>query len=353
MKCLFDICHPAHAHFFRNPIKQLIKQGHNVLVTSRDKEMAIELLDGFGLEHKALSSHRGKGLFSMARELIIRDYKLYGEARQFQPDVLAAIGGTFISHVGKLTGIPSIVFYDTENAGLQNAITYPFASLVVVPRCYNSWLPKNNLRYNGYHELSYLHPDYFTPDKMIAEQNGVAAEGKTFLLRLVSWQANHDIGEQGWEPDLIHKIIKRLSTSGKVLISSEYILPDDLEKYRYRGDVKDIHHVMAFCSAVIGESATMASEAAVLGVPALYIAHTGRGYTDEQEKLYGLVTNIFDLQWHIIQPALDKVLNTSTEHWYTARQALLADTIDVATFVTDCLKNPMEQLATYRNKASE
>jgi len=40
---------------------------------------------------------------------------------------------------------------------------------------------------------------------------------------------------------------------------------------------------MAYCRAFIGESATMASEAAVLGVPAVYAAETGRSYTDEQE----------------------------------------------------------------------
>ena len=35
----------------------------------------------------------------------------------------------------------------------------------------------------------------------------------------------------------------------------------------------------------------MASEAAVMGVPAFYIADTGRGYTDELQERYGLVWN--------------------------------------------------------------
>ena len=33
----------------------------------------------------------------------------------------------------------------------------------------------------------------------------------------------------------------------------------------------------------------MSSEAAVLGVPAVFIATTGRGYTDDEERRYGLV----------------------------------------------------------------
>jgi len=99
----------------------------------------------------------------------------------------------------------------------------------------------------------------------------------------VSWKANHDIGEHGWSRALLAGLVQRLSAAGKVLISSEADLGAEFEPYLYRGRVSDIHHVMAYCRAFIGESATMASEAAVLGVPAVYAAETGRSYTDEQE----------------------------------------------------------------------
>ena len=49
MKFLIDINHPAHVHFFRNPIKLLIDRGHEVMVTSRDKEMALDLLEELGI----------------------------------------------------------------------------------------------------------------------------------------------------------------------------------------------------------------------------------------------------------------------------------------------------------------
>ena len=45
---------------------------------------------------------------------------------------------------------------------------------------------------------------------------------------------------------------------------------------------------------IVGESATMSSEAAVLGVPAVMIATTGRGYTDDQERRYELVRHFTD-----------------------------------------------------------
>ena len=79
----------------------------------------------------------------------------------------------------------------------------------------------------------------------------------------------HDYQEEGF--DLKHKLklIQMLSEHGKVLISSESPLPSLLREYQSTIPVNEIHHVMAFASLVIGESATMASEAAVLGVPAV------------------------------------------------------------------------------------
>jgi predicted glycosyltransferase len=341
MRVLIDIGHPAHVHFFRNPILLLKQRGHEVLITSREKEIAVDLLDELHIPHEVISTQAGGGIFALAKELVTRNASLYRVVKRFKPDIMAAIGGTFIAQVGKISGVQSLVFYDTENATLQNAITYPFASCVIVPRCYSSWLPqRRHLRYDGYHELSYLHPDYFTPNRERAISNGLAPEGDTFLIRVVSWQASHDIGEQGWNQELLQLTIDKLATQGKVLISSESELDSTLLPYQYPGNVSEIHHVMAFCRAFIGESATMASESVVLGVPAIYAATTGRGYTDEQETKYGMVKNIRKLDWASISQAIDEVLHMPTAHWQQTRDNLLANTIDVPEFVANCIEYP-------------
>ena len=349
MRVLIDIGHPAHVHFFYQPIRKLQAEGHVVIITSRDKECALELLDGLGLEHHPLSALGKGGLLSLGKELISRDLALLRVVKKTTPDVMAAIGGVFIAHVGKLTGTPSLAFYDTENATLQNAITYPFASAVIVPNCYHAWLPKRrHIRYHGYHELSYLDPRYFTPSREIAEANGVAPAGETFFLRLVSWQANHDVGETGWSEALLKKLIDKLSPLGKVLISSEAALPAKFEKYRYQGEIKQVHHVMAACRLFIGESATMASESAVLGVPAIYAAETGRGYTTEQEQSFGLVKNLHQVNYPQLELLVDELLAQPLEHWQQARQQLLNECIDVATFVTECITTFPAHLQRYQ-----
>ncbi len=354
MKILIDIGHPAHVHFFKNPINILQQHGHEILVTSREKDVAIELLNGIGVRHQTLSSMGKKGSLSLLKELIVRDAKLYKVAKKFQPDIMMGIGGIFIAHVGKLRGIQSLVFYDTENATLQNALTYPLASCVIVPNCYQSWLPNNrHIRYKGYHELAYLHPQYFQPDRNIALANGLAAEGQTFLIRTVSWQANHDIGENGWSIDLLTRLVSRLKESGSVLISSETTLPDSLKQFAYQGDPQNIHHVMAFCRGFIGESATMASECSMLGVPAIYAAETGRGYIDELEQTYGLVKNIKELNWGNFSMGLNWLLELSTDQADAFRQQLLEKTIDVSEFVVRCAETFPEPLNRYQKQHAQ
>lgn len=337
MRVLIDIGHPAHVHFFRRPIELLRERGHQILITSRKKEIAADLLDAYGMEHISLSREGGKtGLLG---ELVLRDFRLWRVVRRWKPDVMAAIGGIFIAHAGALARVPSLVFYDTENAKLQNLLTYPLATRVIVPRCYSAWTPKaRELRYPGYHELSYLRPPHFLARSDLALANGVDADRPTYLVRLVAWKANHDIGERGLSHDAVRKVVGQLGMHGKVLISAESPLPEDLEAYRYRGDPALIHHVMAHCAGFFGESATMASECAVLGVPAVYAANTGRGYTDEQETRYGLVHNARSLDDTALDAALGWLLSFAADGGQALRQKLLDDTCDVSAFAVSVIE---------------
>jgi predicted glycosyltransferase len=333
LKVLFDINHPAHVHFFRWPISILKESGVDVIVTSRHKDVTMQLLKNFQIESRAISSLKS-GKLTLLVELISRDYQLFKIVKKEKPAVLLSIGGTFIAHVGVLTGTPSLVFYDTENAKLQNFITYPFATEIHAPNCYESKLPKKkSYLYPGYHELSYLHPNRFKFDPLIAEDGGIKAGTKNFFIRLVSWNANHDIGETGWDHNLLNKLISKLSPLGNIIISAESKLPDKFSRWIYKGDVKNIHHVIAGCDLVLGESATMASESAVLGVPAIYMAETGRGYTNEQEKKYFLVKNIHKIEWEALSDEIDCMIERPVGFYREQLKRLLEDKIDVSEYV--------------------
>ena len=290
MRILVEILHPAHVHFFRNAIEFWKKRGDQVLVLSREKDVANELLEAYGIEFESIS-RLGSSKVSLVGEMLVRDYRMWSRARAFKPDVLVGIMGVTIVQVGKLIRKPAIVFYDTENAKVTNRVVYPLAHSVCTPECYAAPVNGKHVRYPSYHELAYLHPERFTPDVSVVRSVGLEPDKPYFVLRFVSWQASHDVGESGFDLSLKRELVALLSERGRVLISSENPLPPDLEHLRFMAPVQHMHHVLSFATMLVGESATMASEAAVLGVPAFYIADTGRGYTDEQEATFGLVWN--------------------------------------------------------------
>lgn len=312
MKVLFDIVHPADVLFFYHPIKKLMALGHSVVIASRTKDVTCDLLDAFELPHENLST-ASSGVIGLATELILRDIAMFKLAKKEKPDVMIGFGGVSISHIGKLLKIPSISFYDTEKANLQHMVTLPFITEMYVPESYNGKVAKNRTTtFAGLKDFSYLHPENFKKDKTLALAAGYNEDKHNYFIRLVNWNANHDLGLDGWNIASLTELITKLSESGQVHISSESELPEHLKKYQYQGKTHHIHHLLAHCNAYIGESATMAGEAVLLGVPAIYAANDQRGYTDDLAEK-GLLWNVTDVVNDNIFAALKDIENTSTE----------------------------------------
>jgi hypothetical protein len=333
MKILIDLQHPAHLHFFRHAASRLQQDGHDVRFTGRRKDILEELAAHYDIPLTVFGTAR-KGVFNLATELLHRQWKLWRYTRDFRPDVIMAIAGTCVSLVGRLRRVPTYIFYDTEHATLSNLVAYPFATCIYVPRCYRKPIRHRHERYNGYHELAYLHPKYFTPDASILEEAGLQPGEQFSIMRLVNWGAAHDLGRGGFTPENRRRAIQALEQFGRVFISSEGPLPDELEPYRAPVDVTRMHHLMAFSSLIFGESATMCSEGAVLGVPGIYVDPIGRGYTDEQERDYGLVNNFTtDQQDNAIEKARDILSDYDRAHWQAKGRQLIQDKIDVTDLI--------------------
>jgi len=200
--------------------------------------------------------------------------------------------------------------------------------------------------YPSYHELAYLHPDHFQPDPNTVKALGLDPQSGYFIVRFVSWQASHDVGETGLGLNFKKEIVDRLSKHGQVLITSEGALPADLEHLRFQLPVENMHNVMALARMVVGESATMASEAAVLGVPALFISDTGRGYTDDEERL-GLVFNFTTQQQKQVLTKLDELLAMPDlqAEFLRRREQMLATKINTTNWIIEYI----DQVVAKRN----
>jgi uncharacterized protein len=329
MRYLIDLQHPAHLHVFRNLAARLVREGHQVLFTGRKKDILLDLAREYGLDVRVLSTAKS-GLLNMALEVVQHQARLLGLIKSYRPHAMLAIAGTFVSLPGFLTRTPTYVFYDTEHATISNLLAYPFATCVYVPHCYRKPIRWRHERYNGYHELAYLHPSVFTPDPKILAEAGLE-QGQVFsIVRFVAWEAAHDRGLRGMTTRNKITAVAELSKFGPVFVATEGSLPQELEAHRCRLPANRMHHLMAYASLIFGESATMASEGAVLGVPGIYIDPVGRGYTDEQERDYGLVFNFTpERQEQAIAKSVDILAAYDKDVWQAVRSRLLADKIDV------------------------
>jgi predicted glycosyltransferase len=186
--------------------------------------------------------------------------------------VVTAVGGAFIVPVGKLAGVPSVVFTDTEHVLLDRYLTYPWASVVCTPYCFKRHAGRRHVRYRGFQELAYLDPRRFSPDPGVLRTLGLTEATRYAVVRFVSWEAGHDVGQSGLSGKQRVHLLGELSRKGRVLVSTEGSLPEEFQDYRIRIAPDRIHDLLYYASLYVGEGATMATEAALIGTPSVYVS---------------------------------------------------------------------------------
>jgi uncharacterized protein len=332
MRILIDILHPAHVHFFRNFAREMESRGHAVLFTARAKDGSIELLKSYDWDYHLLSRQL-RGTLGLARELFARTRRLIRVAQEWQPDVMTGIMGPSIALAGRRLRVPAVVFYDTESAWQTNWFVYPLAHSVCTPDCYEGRVRGNHVRYAGYHELAYLHPARFALDATRLAAFGVTPGERYTVVRFVSWEAIHDITEKAIPLAHKRRLVDRLRRYGRVLISSEGPMPEDLEAFRVKGPFHDIHQLIGHAALLVGDSGTMTSEAAVLGVPTVYIARRGLGYINEQEMRYGLVRRFGPARFEDALANVGAIMSRPSTDFERGRDRMLEEKIDVTSWM--------------------
>tara|TARA_Y100001968_G_scaffold177003_1_gene162151 strand:+ start:17596 stop:18621 length:1026 start_codon:yes stop_codon:yes gene_type:complete len=331
LRLIFDVLHPAHVHFFRPLAQEVLKDGGEVLFTAREKDVTLDLLRSYGLPYEVLTGIGG-GMVGLARELVIRCARLTWRVKRFRPDLLLGIMGPVIAPVSRVTRVPSWVFYDTETAALTNRFVYPICHRLYLPGSYRGTAPERAIRYPGYHELAYLHPSRFTADPAVREEAGLGSKEPFAVVRLVSWEASHDLGDSGFSDPVA--FVTWLSSQIRVVISGERGVPEPLQHLALKLAPERMHHLLAAADLYVGEGATMAAEAAVLGTPAIFVHSARLGYMLDLEEEFSLLWNMNGEQQ--ARPAIEaclRDLEVTRKSFERRREAMLAERIDVGQFL--------------------
>jgi predicted glycosyltransferase len=350
MKIIIYLGHPAHFHLFKNVILNLTNEEHQVKILIKKKDVLKQLIESTGWNYQnILAEGRKDNKLGMFIGVLKRDLRLYKICRNFKPNLLV---GTSIenSHISKFLGIPSISVNedDADVVPLYAKITYPWASSILSPDVCNNlkWNAKT-IKYSGYHELAYLHPNHFKPDKEIVRKYFLP-NAPYFIIRFAKLKAHHDVGMKGIDINIAKSLIDILKSFGKIFITSERELENELESYRININPIDIHHVLAFAKIYIGDSQTMAAEAGVLGTPFIrFNDFVGKiGYLNELENKYKLGFGFKTDQKDLMNEKIKELLNTPNlkDEWDRRRQKMLSAKIDVSKFMTWFIENYPESV---------
>lgn len=338
MKVLFDVGHPAHVHLFKHPINELESAGHDTYVVSRNKEITIQLLDQYGIDHIPLSA-MGSGKFSLLTEWTTRELRTIRKAHSYDPDVVLSVVSPPAAHAARIVGCPNIVFNDSEPSHLAAKLTYPFADRICTPANFAVDIGDKQERYDGYHELAYLHPHRFQPDPEALRTHDIEPQDNYSVVRFVSWGAHHDVGHQGFSLETKRRLVSSLSDHGNIYITSESTLPAEFEEYRLPIPPERMHDLLYYADLYAGDSQTMATEAAILGTPAVR-SNSFAGNNDmsnfvELEEEYRLIYSRSD-ETEVVEIVRDLLENPNAKDiWQERRERLIDDKIDVTEYMLE------------------
>ena len=343
MRVLFDIAHPAHVHFFKHILWDLEKQGHHTAVVARKKEVTRALLDHYGFPYLSAGRAKRRHILGHFCEMLRRDWVIFKLARRFRPDVILPRNPCGVQ-VARLVGAVGVFDSDdgVASSGIHFRAAAPFAHVITSPDCMTEAHGRKHIKYPGYKQSAYLHPSRFTPSADVLDLLGVAAGEQYFIVRFVALMASHDWGESGLDLAAKGEVIRRLRERGRVFVSSETKLRGQWAEFQMQVPPHRMHDALAFATLVVGDSQSVAAEAAYLGVPSLRVStYAGRVcYLQELEHRYGLAWNFLPTQTGRLYAKIDELLDQGDPRAALAErhQRMLADKCDVAAWMCQALE---------------
>lgn len=294
MSVLIDISHPAHVHFFRPLAQALIADGVRVHIVARDKDVTVRLLEASGLPFEVLPMGRlDAGRLSAAAELVRRSWALRRKIRRHDVKVVLTRNP---SGVIAAFGIRVTSIFDTDDGrgvGVHYWAARPFADIITSSVYDPEEHGPRHHRYRALKAHMFLHPGHFTSNPDVRRRY-LSDDEQFCVVRFSAHDASHDRHIKGITPEGRQAIMERLQQFGPVLVSIER---EGLQlrhgtREATRVEPEDFHHLLAEASLFIGDSQSVAAEAAILGIPSLRLSgFTGTTFYLRFLESLGLVQN--------------------------------------------------------------
>lgn len=340
-KFLIEIPHPHFVHFFKNIIDII---GHeNVKVVCQDTAIIISLLENHNIEYSTI----GKKYNNIIGKLFSQVWFFFKFVKLIKVNKINIVIGLTPSALISTKFFRNVknIFFDDDDSAVQplnRFFTIPFANYVITPKClaFEDY-GKKHYTYKGFQELAYLSPKYFKPSQQIIKKYNLR-KYDYILIRFNDFKAHHDIGHSGISKSIRKRIVEYLSKYFQVYITTEGKIDHDLKKYQLNINPIDIHHIIYYAKMYIGDSQTMASEAAVLGTPSIR-CNTFKdkiSYLNELEYNYGLTYSFLNNEEDQMLCKIKELIenNNLDITWEKKKNKMLQEMEDVNEFIIEFIK---------------
>lgn len=319
----FDIEEPKTAVMFKSLFKMFQEEGAELLITARDYDSTIQILDDSNINFKQVGKHGGERLEDKLQTYVERLKDLLPIVKDFSPDFFVTFSSVEGTRIAYGLRIPSIGFNDEPRNEPVCKLIFPFLNNIITPQCVPiEWYinlyadPKKIIRYNGIDEVGWL-LDY-SPNPQILEDFNLE-KGKYVILRTEPSFASYFIDKLKPEETLISEIFppiyKEYPNHKYFLLvrtnKQHNFLQNKLKSYINDENVvitKYLPNIPDFCfygALIISGGGTIVRESSLLNVPSIEFFP---GETAPQELF--LIDNNFPLEHirdknKIIQKTLD------------------------------------------------
>ena len=160
---------------------------------------------------------------------------------------------------------------------------------------------------------------------------------KYAIIRLVSFDALHDMNHRGIDKINLQKLVSFLSKDLEIIILTSEPLPRELEKHRLELYSGDVHSLLYYARIYLGDSITMCTESTLLGTPSIVITSLPELGVPRSLEKYGMTW--WYKEWSDdIYSLINKILKTSQNHFDETKIKLINDKIDVTSFMLETIE---------------
>lgn len=330
---LFDLGHPAHFHLFKNFIDYIISKGSDVILVLRHKDVLIELVKKSNYPYVIPygSDIIKRNRLSYFIEFTLRSFSILRYCFHYKINII--LTSSITSAIAALILRKKLYAFgeDDKNVRMDKGLLFKIAARkIIVPTALKDNFGSKTLKYPSYHELAYLHPDNFIPNRNILRKYNLKPK-EYIVVRFSALKAHHDVNASGISANLWRKI--------EDLIGKYQIIKSVEDEKSHQIEPWDMHHILAFSKMIISDSQTMTVEGSVLGVPSIRInTFVGKStliaeLEDKYKLAIGILPHDEDLILETIQSILD---DPETDRiWAQRRVNLLTEKSDLNQWMID------------------